>query len=63
MTWELIQTSSNKVMPLAVYTVYDEDDSMSLRDALATFGTLVEPLERRELELDRKIAEWEARVA
>jgi hypothetical protein len=61
--WELKRTTSNKIMPLEVYTIYEEDDTTSLREALMVFGTLVEPNEQRELELDRQIAEWEARAA
>lgn len=61
--WELKRTTSNKIMPLEVYTIDEEDDTMSLREALMVFGTLVEPNEQRELELDRQIAEWEARAA
>jgi|BarGraIncu00222A_1022003.scaffolds.fasta_scaffold61957_2 hypothetical protein len=61
--WKLIHTTSDKIMPLGIYTVDDEDDPMSFRDALQRFGPMAEYEEQRELELDQQIAEWRARAA
>ena len=61
--WELLHTTSDQVMPLGVYTIHDDDDPMSFREALGRLRLMAEREEQRELELDQQIAEWKARVA
>jgi exonuclease VII small subunit len=50
-------------MPLGIYTVDDNDDPMSFREALERLRLMAELEEQRELELDQQIAEWRARAA
>jgi hypothetical protein len=61
--WELLHNASDKIMPLGIYTVDDNDDPMSFREALERLRLMAELEEQRELELDQQIAEWRARAA
>ena len=58
--YQVIHTTSDKIMPLGIYTVDDEDDPMSFREALEHLRLVAELEVQGDKELDQRIAEWMA---